>query len=236
MVATFIIHDRPAQQSKVHALGRIARTHTPTALAPCAAVGVSLPARLSGRRHGGQPHVSASTVSLPQEHAASCLAGPILPPRWRRATLWSPRAASAGGGMVASRSDGCQRTPSTGCAEFSTTGQGVAPQHRHAQPHLSSPPRWRRATRLHTGCLRGPQAGSASQRTRSGVGPSCVVNSGRIARSDMVDSRRHCSQMPPETEVRYCRIMTQVVSCGDGTGKGPIASDGSTPLLAHRSV
>ena len=56
----------------------------------------------------------------------------------------------------------------------------------------------------------------------------------RILRSDMVDSRRHCSWMPPETEIRYCRIMTQVVAWETLMGKAVAVHDGSTERVHTR--
>ena len=47
-------------------------------------------------------------------------------------------------------------------------------------------------------------------------------------RLDVVDSRRSGSYMHPQTEVRHCRILTQLVALETLTGKGVTVNDGST--------
>ncbi len=67
------------------------------------------------------------------------------------------------------------------------------------------------------------------RRGREGVAegePVCPTQ--RIARSDMVDSRRPSSQMTLDTEVGYCRIMTQAMGRETLPGKGVTVDEAKT--------
>ena len=49
-----------------------------------------------------------------------------------------------------------------------------------------------------------------------------------IVRSDMLDLRRRWPWMSPETEIRYCEILTPVVAWEAVMGKGVTVDYGST--------